>query len=110
MERSVEGESVDDSTDTVDREGMDPPAERAVTDSAVESGADSDESTRTFGRRGWVLVGAIVVSFFVIPGILVAYPNVGPVFGLGFQQTYLVLPLIPAVLLAFVAVWATAWP
>lgn len=65
---------------------------------------------REFGWRGWVLVGAIFLAFLVIPGILILYPQVGPLLGLGYRNTYLLLPLIPAVTLGLLAVWATTRP
>ncbi len=68
------------------------------------------EVDRTFDWRGWILVGAIFVSFFVIPGILLAYPHFGTVFGLGLRDAYLVLPLVPALVLGALAVWATTRP
>ena len=69
-----------------------------------------EEVDREFDWRGWVLVGAIVVSFLVIPTIIVLYPHVGTMFGLSFWDAYLVLPMIPAVVLAAIAVWATTRP
>ena len=69
-----------------------------------------DEVDREFDWRGWTLVAGIFVSFIVIPGIIYAYPHVGPMFGLTFWDTYLALPMIPAVLLAILAVWATTRP
>lgn len=77
---------------------------------AGTQGAHPEAVDREFGRRGWVLVGAVVVAFLVIPSILLAYPHVGPMFGLGFWVTYLVLPLVPAVLLGALAVWVTTRP
>jgi hypothetical protein len=66
-------------------------------------------SDGAFGWRGWVLVGVILVSFLVVPTILVVLANrpslVGSV-GLTFQDAYLALPMIPAILLAVTAVWA----
>jgi hypothetical protein len=73
--------------------------------------ADSTEPPpRTFGRRGWLLVAAIAVCFLLIPAVILAYPYVGQQLGLPFYDTYLVLPLLPAVLLAVLAVWATTRP
>lgn len=68
-------------------------------------------SDREFDWRGWVLVGIIVVSFLVIPGILLALPYASDLlaaFGLPWRDTFLVLPLVPAVALGLAAVWATA--
>jgi hypothetical protein len=68
--------------------------------------ARPDPVERPFDWRGWVLVVAVAVCFLVIPGVILAYPYVGERFGLPFYHTYLVLPMIPAVLLAVLAVWA----
>lgn len=99
MERSADGELATD---------RNVPGEGDGTDDVLEPDPISSADDREFGRRGWILVGAIVVSFILIPGILVAFPYIGPRFGLGYQQAYLVLPLVPAVVLAVIAVWATA--
>lgn len=74
------------------------------------AGAHPEAADRRFDWRGWTLVGAIFVSFLVIPGVIVLYPHVGPMLGLTFWDTYLALPLIPAVVLALLAVWATTRP
>jgi hypothetical protein len=65
---------------------------------------------RSFDWRGWLLVGAIAVCFLVIPGVILAYPYVGRQLGVPFYHTYLALPMIPAVVLAVLAVWATTRP
>jgi hypothetical protein len=62
-----------------------------------------------FGWRGWVLVAVMLVSFLVVPGILVVLaqrPSLVGSVGLTFRDAYLALPMIPAILLAVVAVWA----
>ena len=59
-----------------------------------------------FGRRGWVLTGVLLMCVLVIPGVIYAYPYAAGSFGLTFFGTYLVLPLIPALLLGLVAVWS----
>ncbi|MDG5776232.1 hypothetical protein VB773_08320 [Haloarculaceae archaeon H-GB2-1] len=66
-------------------------------------------TTSDFGWRGWALVGLLVVSFLVVPWAIIALPGAGravSALGLGFKHTYLVLPLLPALLLGVVAVWA----
>ena len=55
------------------------------------------------GRAGWLLVAAVFVAFVVVPVVIAVRPP-----GLPFRVAYLVLPLVPAVLLALLAVWATA--
>lgn len=51
--------------------------------------------------RGWLLVAVIVVSFVVVPGIVL----LRPLRVVGFRTTYLLLPLLPAVVLGATAVW-----
>ncbi|RQG88786.1 hypothetical protein EA462_10285 [Natrarchaeobius halalkaliphilus] len=64
-----------------------------------------DSADREFDWRGWILVGVIVFAFIVSPvAILLWPPDVGYLFAL------LILPLVPAVLLAVTAVWATTRP
>lgn len=68
---------------------------------------------RSFGWRGRVLVGWMVVAFALVPGYLFFFPRAPDVlslFGLGFRDTYLVFPLVPAILLGLLAVWATTRP
>ncbi|MFB6172025.1 MAG: hypothetical protein ABEJ23_05780 [Haloarculaceae archaeon] len=79
-----------------------------------ESGVEvSGERDRTFGWRGWVLVGFLIVAFLVVPGALYYLPRAqGAVtsLGLSLRDAYLVLPLLPALLLGALAVWATTRP
>lgn len=69
-----------------------------------------DAVERSFDWRGWALVGAIFVAFLLIPGLIYLYPRVPSDIGLSFWDTYLVLPMIPAVVLGLLAVWATTRP
>ena len=75
-----------------------------------DQGAHPEAVDREFDWRGWTLVGAIVVSFLVVPGIIYLYPRVSTSFGLTFWDTYLALPMIPALVLGILAVWATTRP
>ena len=75
-----------------------------------EQGAHPDGVDREFDWRGWTLVAAIVVSFLVVPGVIYLYPHVGSALGLTFWDTYLALPMVPAILLGVLAVWATTRP
>lgn len=59
---------------------------------------DADE----FGWRGWLLLAALSVAFVVVPALIYFRPP-----GVSFTVAYLVLPLVPAVLLALLAVWVT---
>lgn len=101
--------SVFDETDEYDRAGESEPAD--ARDGIATDAQPAEE--RTFDWRGWALVGWLVVAFLVVPGYLYFYPRAGAtlsLFGLGFRDTYLFLPLLPAILLGLLAVWATTRP
>jgi hypothetical protein len=86
------------------------PGSAAAHDRDDDPAARRTPAERTFDWRGWVLVAAIAVCFLLVPGVILAYPHVGHRLGLSFYHTYLALPMIPAVVLAILAVWATARP
>jgi hypothetical protein len=69
-----------------------------------------DEPTdATVDWRGWALVAAVVVSFLVLPAVVLFLPAArGQIesLGLTFRDAYLFLPLIPALLLGTIAVWS----
>lgn len=97
------------STDPVDGPGTHPDGPR----SSDAGGGPTDTpgmADREFDWRGWVLVGAIAVCFLLIPGVIFLYPYVGSQVGLTFSATYLALPMVPAIVLAVLAVWATTRP
>jgi hypothetical protein len=61
------------------------------------------------GWRGWVLVGWLAVAMVVVPWALVFLPQLQGVVesvGLGLRDAYLVLPMVPALGLGILAVWA----
>ena len=71
---------------------------------ASAGNADSD-----FGWRGWVLVGALVVSLLVVPWALILLSSARDAVttvGLPWRETFLVVPLIPALGLGVLGVWA----
>ena len=70
------------------------------------SSAAGDNSPDGFGRQGWLLVAGVVVCFLVIPGVIYLKPTAPAAVGLPFFATFLVLPLIPAVILGLLAVWS----
>lgn len=81
------------------------------TSGEISHGGSPDD--REFGWRGWVLVGFVLVAFFVVPGALYAFAYAREFvtsLGLGWRQAYLVLPLVPALILGVLAVWATTRP
>jgi len=67
------------------------------------------ETAEEIDWRGWLLVGAVVVSFFIIPVLVLFIPQMsGLIASLGFsqRQAYLVFPMIPAIVLGLISVWA----
>jgi len=64
--------------------------------------ADAD---REFDWRGWTLVGVIFFSFVVAPIVTYLRPPQLP-----YIPTLIVFPLLPALFLGVVAVWATTRP
>ncbi|MFW5974224.1 MAG: hypothetical protein ACOCPZ_02445 [Natrialbaceae archaeon] len=59
--------------------------------------------------RGWLLVGLVFVCFLVIPAMVLYLPQAQGFLGslgLSLRQAYLALPMIPAIVLGVVAVWA----
>ena len=92
---------------------------RAGTDETAEDGGyvhrPSGEPPQQAGTsdeftwRDWVLVGMVVVAFFVVPGAILLLPAAqGVIAGLGLtlRDAYLTLPLVPAFVLAGLAVWS----
>ncbi|GAB3033612.1 hypothetical protein [Natronobiforma cellulositropha] len=71
----------------------------------LESPTNPESVDREFGWRGWVLVGVILVAFVGSPLAILLWPPT-----LNYWVALLVLPLVPAVLLALTAVWATMRP
>ena len=106
--------STGDEENITDGSGED---EQAVDETRPEdSDADGPHPPRyhpppqeTFDWRGWVLVAILVVSFLVVPGAILYLPYAqGTISALGmsWRQAYLALPMIPAILLGVVAIWA----
>jgi hypothetical protein len=84
---------------------------RVTTSDAPDRDGDPDATAAEgdpagFGRRGWVLVATIVLTFLVIPGTIYLFPALPADVGLPFLAAMLVLPLAPAALLGLVAVWS----
>jgi hypothetical protein len=68
------------------------------------------DTPEELGWEGWLLVGAVVVSFLVVPGIVLFIPEMQSLIaalGFSLRQAYLVFPMIPAIVLGLVAVWLT---
>jgi len=71
-----------------------------------DAGSDGAGDAGEFGRRGWLLVAAVVLATLVIPGIIYLRPATPADMGLSFIAAMLVLPLVPALLLGLTAVWS----
>jgi hypothetical protein len=79
----------------------------------VDPGDIPRGDAREFDWRGWTLVVAILFAFVVIPVALYFLPRAqGFVssLGLSLRDAFLVLPLVPAIVLGALAVWATTRP
>lgn len=106
--------------DEADGEECSPSDEQSALDESAVGPATGDVDRQT-GRpryveaadeidwRGWVLVTLVLVSFVIIPGLVLFIPQISAYIGaLGFsqRQAYLVFPMIPAIILGLTAVWA----
>lgn len=63
----------------------------------------------SFDWRGWLLVGVVVFSFLVVPAAVLYLPYAQDIIarvGISWRQAYLTLPMIPAILLGAVSIWA----
>jgi hypothetical protein len=89
--------------------GNDPAADDdPMTDDAAATVATPPEQSEGLGRRGWVLVGVVVVSTLVVPGIIYLRPATPGTAGLPFLASMLALPMVPALLLGAAALWSVA--
>jgi hypothetical protein len=91
-----------------ERDDGSPATGEAAAPDGTPRGAD-----REFGWRGWTLVGMLFLALAVVPVLLYFVPRaqgLASSLGLGYRDAFLVLPLLPAVLLAALAVWATTRP
>ena len=107
--------SSDDGGYVHDPAGFDEEGERRETDGSTADGADADgewvddpahpaAADREFDWRGWTLVGVIVFAFIVAPATIILLPPAE------YLSALIALPLVPAVILAITAVWATTRP
>ena len=90
--------------------GSDAPAGAADSDGSGTVGSPEASGGGTepegFGSRGWVLVGVLVVSTLVVPGVIYVRPGILSAVGIPYIASLLVLPLLPAAVLGLTAVWA----
>lgn len=78
------------------------------TTKAYLDGVNTSPEEQEFGRRGWMLVGMLFIAFGVVPATILYLPQARPFIaslGLTWQDAYLTLPLVPALLLGAMAVW-----
>ena len=114
-------------SDDDDTYRFDPAEFREDGESGAEEARDADPSgrpaagpdekprggDREFGVRGWLLVAMLFVALVVVPVLLYFVPRarwLTASLGLGYRDAFLVLPLVPALVLAALAVWATTRP
>jgi hypothetical protein len=98
------GAELGDSTDA-ETEGGDP----STTGGSSPPAAVESRAGEGLGWRGWILVGWLVVAMVVAPWGLVFLPELQGVVesvGLGLRDAYLVVPMVPALGLGALAVWA----
>lgn len=81
------------------------PDERDDSD-AAEPVDRSEPDPEGFGSRGWALVGVVVLSVLVVPGVVYLFPALPADAGLPFLVAMLAFPMLPAVLLGLTAVWS----
>ncbi|MFT4946403.1 MAG: hypothetical protein ACI8TL_000638 [Natronomonas sp.] len=97
------------------------PEEGSTTEREARTEPSTQRGTQQTGRpkgvepaekmdwRGWLLVGAVLVCFLVIPVLILFIPQAQSLLsslGLTLRQAYLAMPMIPAILLGITAVWA----
>jgi len=67
------------------------------------------EAAEELDWRGWLLVVAVVLSFLVVPVFVLFIPQMSDLiasFGFSARQAYLVFPMLPALGLGVISVWA----
>lgn len=67
------------------------------------------EDSDGLGWHGWVLVGGLIIAMVLVPWAVVFLPRMQGFLGslgLGVRDAYLVLPMVPALGLGLLAVWA----
>lgn len=82
--------------------------------SAVDTRGSDDTSARNVdagglsGLAGWLVVAVLFISGIVAPALLYWAGQTGDLqtLGLGFKNTYLAVPMIPAILLGAIGIWS----
>jgi len=91
---------------TFDEEGTRRDPDESTDDDWVDEPIHPDAADRSFDWRGWTLVGVIIIAFVIAPVTILLIPPSAE----GYRFALLIVPLVPAVLLAVTAVWATTRP
>lgn len=89
--------------------GDDPDGDTYIHDPEGVRPHQAPPSDSGFDWRGWLLVATILACFLVVPAVILFLPQAEGFIaslGLTLRDAYLVLPLLPALLLGAVAVWA----
>ena len=89
--------------------GDDPDGDTYIHDPEGVRPHQAPPSDSGFDWRGWLLVATILACFLVVPAVILFLPQAEGFIaslGLTLRDAYLVLPLVPALLLGAVAVWA----
>lgn len=87
-------------------DGRDHPTRADDAGEAPAATAPPEPAPDGFGSRGWVLVAVLAGCTLVVPGIIYVRPGILSAVGIPYIASLLVLPLVPAVALGLVAVWA----
>jgi hypothetical protein len=75
---------------------------------SADTGEDTTESGGALsGRAGWVVVAVLFLAGIVAPALLYVAGQTGDLqaLGLGFKNTYLAVPMVPAILLGAIGIW-----
>ncbi|WP_227133486.1 hypothetical protein [Halorubellus salinus] len=91
--------------DDGDRAGDASDGGRAAGTDGDLQGAHPETADRSVGSRGWVLLGVLAFSLIGAPLLILFRPP-----SLPYWAALLALPMLPAILLGAVGVWATTRP
>lgn len=78
----------------------------ADADGVPDATGDASPAAGEFGRSGWALVAAVLLSVLIAPGAIYLYPAAPGNLGLSFFAAMLALPFLPALVLGLTAVWS----
>jgi hypothetical protein len=81
------------------------PDDQGVREGEDLQGAHPERAERSVGRRGWVLLAVLAFALLGAPLLILWRPP-----GVPYWAALLALPMLPAILLGAVGVWATTRP